>query len=317
MDSPKYSLDIVIVNWNSGRLMRECLASMPNALGPGVNLKRVIVVDNASTDGSAQKLNVSGLPLVTIRNKENKGFAAASNQGADAGDGEFILFLNPDTRLFPDSLKRPLTFISQPDNATFAIVGVQLVDECGAISRTCARFPTPGLMFRDILGLDRLFPRLFPGFRMCDWDHETSREVNHVMGSFFLVRRAAFEALGGFDEQFFMYLEDLDFSYRAREAGWRSFYLAEAQVHHQGGGTSQQIRARRLFYALRSRILYGYKHFGPWSATGLMLSTILLEPWPRVALSIIHLSQREVLATVMGYWLLWQDLPTICRTAWK
>ncbi len=103
---------------------------------------------------------------------------------------------------------------------------------------------------------------------MLDWDHRQNREVDHAMGSFFLVRNILFKKLQGFDERYFVYLEDLDFSLRAKQAGFVSYYFTDAAAYHKGGGTSEQIKARRLFYSLHSRILYWYKHFN-WAAANM------------------------------------------------
>lgn len=113
------------------------------------------------------------------------------------------------------------------------------------------------------------FPRKFPSHFMQDFDHCSSREVDHVIGAFFLVRRSVFEQLKGFDERYFVYLEDLDFSLRARKAGWKTYYLADATAYHKGGGTSEQVKAHRLFYSLRSRMIYGFRHFNLSAAWGL------------------------------------------------
>jgi len=308
------SLDIVIVNWNAGRQLRDCLESVAAADQTGFELRRVVVIDNASKDGSVDNLDDIEVPLSIVRNPENRGFGAACNQGAAGSLADYLLFLNPDMRLFKDSLSVPATFMERPENRQVGSVGIQLLDERGRVSRTCTRFPTPGRFFSKMVGLDRLFPAWFPSHFMFDWDHLESREVDHVIGAFFLVRRSVFEELSGFDERFFVYLEDLDFSFRAWQAGWRSFYLAEAQAYHKGGGTSEQIKARRLFYSLRSRILYGYKHFGHWAATGSMLGTLLLEPVARLALGAAHRSGQEMSETLKAYSLLWSDTPRLLRS---
>jgi GT2 family glycosyltransferase len=225
--------------------------------------------------------------------------------------------LNPDARLFKNSLKRLLSFMELPENKKVAIGGVQLVDGSGIVARTCAYFPTPGRFFSKMLGLDRLFPKLFPSHFMKEWDHSETRVVDHVMGAFFLVRRSVFESLSGFDERFFVYLEDLDFSYRAYQAGLISVYLATAQAYHAGGGSSKQIKARRLFYSLRSRILYSYKRFGFFSATAVMLGTILIEPFSRLVLAGLHRSLQEAIQTVHVYGFLFRALPSILRSAWQ
>jgi GT2 family glycosyltransferase len=148
---------------------------------------------------------------------------------------------------------------------------------------------------------------------MDDWDHGSTRDVDHVIGAFYVIRRALFEAMRGFDAgRFFVYLEDLDLSLRVRRAGWRSVFLAEegapARVFHQGGGTSEQVKAHRLSYALHSRIRYGYKHFGWPAATVLLLATLLAEPAARLGLALSRRSWKEAGETVVGYALLWRAL---------
>jgi hypothetical protein len=148
---------------------------------------------------------------------------------------------------------------------------------------------------------------------MTTWDHRESRAVDHVMGAFYLIRRRLFESLKGFDERFFVYLEDLDLSYRAYQAGWHSFYLAEIKAYHKGGGTSEQIKSVRLFYSLRSRILYGFKHFRRWTASGLMLGTLFLEPLIRSSWSLARFTLRELSETMQAYWMLWRGIPGVMR----
>lgn len=310
------SLDIVVVNWNAGRQLWECLESIVGASRKDVQLMRVMVVDNASRDGSLDRIDRLPLPLNIIRNEENMGFAAACNKGAKSSAADYLLFLNPDTRLAEDSLIKPLSFMEHSENWRVGIMGIQLVDEDSRVSRTCTRFPKPSMFFSKMLGLDRLSPRFFPSHFMTEWDHSGSCEVEHVIGAFFLVRRFLFEELGGFDERFFVYLEDLDFSLRARQAGYSSYYLAGSQAYHKGGGTSEQVKAQRLFYSLRSRILYGYKHFGDFSATALLMGTILIEPLSRLVLALSHLSLAQFKETLSGYWALWRSLPAISKTAW-
>ena len=309
------SIDIVIVNWNSGEQLRECLVSIDNAVNRDVfEISRVVVVDNASCDGSADGLEELNLPLSIVRNTANRGFSAACNQGEAGSKADYLLFLNPDTYLKESSLTVPLCFMENDCNRHIGITGIQLLNNNREISRTCARFPTPRMFIIKMLGLDRLFPTIFHSHFMSEWNHLESRNVDHVMGAFFLVRRFIFEELGGFDEQFFVYLEDLDFSFRARQAGWHCFYLADTKAWHKGGGTSEKVKAMRLFYSLQSRILYGYKHFGWWSATGLMLGTLLLELLARLTLSASRRSYGEIYETIKGYSILWGNLPLLLKS---
>jgi N-acetylglucosaminyl-diphospho-decaprenol L-rhamnosyltransferase len=304
-------LDIIIVNWNSGDQLQWCLDSILTANKDNLTLARVVVVDNASRDRSADELEDFILPLYLISNTKNLGFAAACNQGAKGSKADYLLFLNPDARLFKNSLTDTLKFIEQKENNKIGILGIQLVDDNGKISHTCAHFPSAGNFFYRALGLDHLFPDHFSSHFMTEWDHRESRDVNQVMGSFFLVRRSLFQRLGGFDERFFVYFEDLDLSYRAWKAGWRSVYFANAQAYHKGSGTSQQIKDKRLFYNLRSRILYSYKHFGWRAATIVAFMTTFVEPITRFSWAAMRLSSAEMIATLKGYSMLWRTLPAI------
>ena len=311
MNEDSYSLfilDIIIVNWNAGKQLYECLKSIEATFRNGFSLNRVAVVDNASTDGSADCLDNIDLPLVVIRNAQNRGFAAACNQGVKGSSADYLLFLNPDTRIFEDSLIKPLIFMEQPENHKIGIAGIQLVDETGRISRTCARFPTSAMFFAKMFGLDRLFPRYFPSHFMRNWNHGETSEVDQVMGAFFLIRRQLFKTMGGFDERFFVYFEEVDLSYRVHNISWKTVYFAGARAYHRGGGTSEQVKATRMFYSLRSRILYGYKHFGWFSATLLMAGTLFLEPLSRLALSIWKRSPTEAKETLKGFVYLWKNL---------
>ena len=309
----KNSLDIIIVNWNAGQQLRQCLDSIVSIKQDGFKISRVVVVDNASTDGSVNGLDDLRLPLTIIRNKMNFGFAKGCNMGAWGSRAEYLLFLNPDTFLYETSLSTAIIFMESEDKKNVGIVGIRLVDEHCEFLPSCARYPTPARFFSKMFGLDRLFPSFFPRHFMSEWDHKKSRVVDQVMGAFFLVRRQLFEMLCGFDEQFFVYFEDVDFSLRAKQAGWTSYYLAESKAYHRGQGSSDQVKGTRLFYNLRSRILFGYKHFDGPSAIVLALGTILIEPLNRVVLGAIHLSGREMRETIEGYLLLWSEVPKFLR----
>jgi len=311
------TVDIAIVNWNAGTQLHDCLASIVKADTTGINLNSVIVIDNASSDDSLRGIEELHLSLKLVRNSANRGFAAACNQGAREGTADYILFLNPDTVLYPDSLTTPLQFMELPVNAQIGIVGIQLIDDAGNVSRSCARFPTVGMFTAKVFGLDRLAPSLFPSHAMMEWAHDDSRDVDQIMGAFYLVRRSLFERLGGLDERFFVYFEEVDFSLRARMAGWRSFYLADARAYHKGCGTSDQIKATRLFYSLRSRILYGFKHFNRISAIALLLTTLFLEPLSRMCLGLARCSLSDLNETRKGFAMLWGALPRLQKSSNK
>jgi len=297
-------ISVIIVNWNAGAQLAACIASIDHHAS-GMNV-HVVVVDNGSSDHSADFLRRRS-DITLISTGCNQGFGKACNLGAAQATGDYLLFLNPDAALYPHTLSRVLAYMQDPAQARVGICGVQLKDGLGHVARSCARFPAPWALVAHALGLVRLIPRW--GHFMAEWAHDQTREVDHVIGAFYLVRRSLFEQIGGFDERFFVYLEDLDFSYRARQAGWRSVYLADAQAFHAGGGTSNQIKARRLFYSLRSRLLYAFKHFTLPGAWVVLLSTLLLEPVARSGHGLLRGSWATLAETWSGYAMLFLWLP--------
>lgn len=308
MSAPLF-ISIIVVNWNAGEQLTALLDSLAN-YHCGL-ISDVVVIDNGSTDDSLDILEMNtDIPfhLEIIKNSDNRGFSAACNQGARiARKSDFLLFLNPDAAICNEALGKVFGYMSSANASDVGICGVQLFGESGAVSRSCARFPSPTAFFAHAIGIDRIFPSL--GHFMSDWTHDSTREVDHVIGAFFFVRRSLFEALGGFDERFFVYLEDLDFSYRARQLGWHSMFLADVQAFHAGGGTSNQVKARRLFYSLRSRLLYSFKHFSFIGAMVVLLATLLLEPLSRSALALARGSFTMLEETWNGYGMLWSWLP--------
>ena len=302
------SCDVVIVNWNSGRRLQQCVDSLAGAT-------KVVVIDNASTDGSARSLEAPGISLEVILNETNRGFAAACNQGAARGKSRYILFLNPDTTLSPDALATAIRFMNSRAASDVAICGLRLVDAHGQTQPSCARFPKPSHLIGRSLGIDRVAPRIVPPHLMLDWNHDERRYVDQVMGACLLIRRSIFEELHGFDERFFMYFEELDLSLRARRKGWRSMFLPDASVFHEGGASSDLIPDTRLFYVLRSRILYAYKHFAWWQALGVTATTLSVEMLGRIAYSAIKFSPTGAALTIKAYIKTWGAAPEILRTA--
>ena len=302
------SIHVVIVNWNSGVQLRECLNSFAAVANDAVTLARVTVVDNASSDGSCEGL-VDSLPLTLVRNDVNLGFAMACNQGAAGSTADFVLFLNPDTRLMPGSLERPARYLGSPHHQTVGIVGIQLIDVDGKVAHNTARTPSASSMIGNSLGLDRVLPAWFPPHFVTEWPHDETRVVDQVMGAFFFVRRAVFQELGGFDERFFVYYEDLDFALRARARGWSSVYLASAQAFHRGQGTTRAATERRTFYFARSKLLYARKFFPAAPALAVMAVTLLLEPVARMVAA-----PRAAVGTLRAFARLWKALPEILRS---
>jgi GT2 family glycosyltransferase len=293
-------MDIVVVNWNSGRQLEECIWSIRQHRNSRV--EKIIVVDNGSSDGSTKFL-MGAADVDLISNSKNLGFGRACNLGASHGNSVSILFLNPDARLLSGSLDVPLDFLSHPEQEQIGIVGISLVGEDGAVQRTCARFPTLANMLAKSFGISAIAPRY--DMLMKTWDHSESRIVDQVIGAFFLVRRSLFVELDGFDERYFVYFEEVDFSRRAALAGYSTVYLTSAQAYHKGGGVSEQVKAHRLFYSLRSRIQYAYKHFNRPAASAVGFATVAVEPLSRFAFCMVKGRFEDIRNLWSGYYMLW------------
>lgn len=301
-DAPA-ALDVVIVNWNAGGLLRACLAGLAEADDAG--RVQVIVVDNASTDDSLDRLPPLPRPPLVIRNGANLGFGRACNRGAAAGAAPAILFLNPDARVAPDALGLArAALLSDPRTG---IVGARLIGPDGQTQRSCARAPSPGGLLGRALALDRV-GLVAPHF-LTEWDHADERAVDQVMGAFLMIRRDLFARLGGFDERFFVYFEDVDLCARARAAGFRVRHVAGATAGHLGQGTTRRARAHRLACFLESQIRYAGKHHGPVTALALVAASFLVQVPLRLAQALARRSPREAAEIVRAAGLLARALP--------
>jgi N-acetylglucosaminyl-diphospho-decaprenol L-rhamnosyltransferase len=307
------SIHVVIVNWNTGRYLEDCLRSLEAAsVGPHTVL-RVTVVDNASEDGSADGLEDLRLPLEILRNSRNTGFAAACNQGAAGSEADYLLFLNPDTRVRLDTLVTVAAFMEGEKAADVGICGVRLVDGTGAPAISCARFPTLRIFVGKMTGLDRALPRVFPPHHLEPAETRASRPVDQVIGAFFLVRRDLFVRLGGFNEVYFLYFEEVDLALRARQAGWRSFLLTEASAVHAENVSSNQVRDVRLYHSLRSRLLFVHRHWPRRHGIACLVLMLSVEPVARLAQAARRGDSEELAGTAAAYRRLLRDLPRIRR----
>jgi GT2 family glycosyltransferase len=281
-------IDIVIVNWNAGDMLRDCVQS---ALDTGKDLLgRIIVVDNGSTDQSLERLPKDAR-IVIVRTGENLGFGRACNRGAALGSSRFLLFLNPDTRLYSTTLDDVQQFMDSPGAQQVGVCGIRLIEDDGSVQQHTTEYPGP----LNVYQVDR--------FRT-SFDHESDRTVPHVIGAFYFIRRKVFDIVGGFDEQFFVYFEDLDLSLRVTQAGWDIFYLSTASAYHKGGGTSDSIKARRLFYSVTSRLQYSRKHFSTAGYLTVLAMTLTVEPAMRLARALAKRSGAQAQETIDAYRLL-------------
>jgi N-acetylglucosaminyl-diphospho-decaprenol L-rhamnosyltransferase len=261
-------LGIVIVSWNTRDLLRDCLKSVQASEGD-VSY-RVIVVDNASSDGSADMVRQAFPGVTVIANDDNRGFPAANNQGFRAlgfeqGCGDetprYALALNPDTVLPPTALRDMIAYMDA--DTRIGAAGPKLVMLNGQLDMACRRsFPTPEISLYRMIGLSKLFPRSrrFGRYNMTYLDPDLETEVDSVVGAFMMVRREAIRRVGLFDEVFFMYGEDLDWAYRIKQGGWKVMYNPRVTVTHVKRAASRQsTRAQREFY--RAMLIFYRKHY--------------------------------------------------------
>lgn len=293
MTGTSADVDVIIVNWNAGRLLAECAESVLRAETPAVRLGRLVIVDNASTDGSLDGVAGGDRRVQIIRNLTNLGFAAACNQGAADSQAAYLLFLNPDTRVAPDALAVPAAFLAAAENRHVGICGVRMVDAAGRTLPSNRRLPTFRSVIGDMTRLFRVWPRAFPPLVLPLVNASEPIEVEQLIGAFLFMRRELFEDLHGFDERFFVYYEEVDFSYRAKAAGFSSVYLPGSSAFHHGGYSSEKVRSRRLVYALRSRLLYATKHWGIWSVIGLAVATVVIELPARLLRAVVRLPRSS------------------------
>lgn len=256
-------ISVVIVSWNTREYLKACLRSV-YADQPDVE---VIVVDNASTDGSADMVEHEFPQAKLIRNADNYGFARAANQGIKASSGRYVLLLNPDSKVCPGALKALVEFADS--HAEGGLFGPKILNADGSLQSSCRRFPSPqAALFRNTF-LGRLFPknRYVAEYLMAEWDHSTPREVDWLSGAALMLRRSMLDEIGLLDERFFMYCEDVDIAYRAKQAGWKAFYFPGATVVHFLAKSSDQAPNRMIWLFHRSMYAFFKKHYAPkWSA---------------------------------------------------
>jgi len=261
------TLSVVIVSYNVKFFLEQCLSSLKKAID-GSDLLRgqteVMIIDNASSDGTVDFLNPLFPGFRFILNNDNTGFAKANNQGLGLCTGKYILFLNPDTILAEDSLDRCISFFQITPDA--GALGVHMVDGTGRYLKESKRgFPSPVVSFYKMSGLTRLFPRsrIFSAYYMGHLHEKKPHVVQVLSGACMMVRKKVLEKTGGFDERFFMYAEDIDLSWRIGQSGSRNYYLSETTIiHFKGESTRKDFSYVKMFH--KAMELFMKKHFsGP------------------------------------------------------
>jgi hypothetical protein len=255
-------LSIIIVNWNTRDLLRACLRSLRETCADVAH--ETIVVDNASSDGSAAMVAEEFPEMRLVTNAENVGYAKGNNQGIEMARGDILWLLNPDTEVLPSTPQTLLRFMD--DHPDCGALGCKLLNPTTQPPNhqfSCRTFPTPDVIIIEALGLSRLFPRhcVFGKYRMTWWDYDDVREVDQPMASSLLLRREVIEQVGGMDEQFPIFFNDVDLCYRIKQAGWKIYFTPDAPVIHHGGASTRQVKPQMIRESHQSLLKFYEKHY--------------------------------------------------------
>jgi GT2 family glycosyltransferase len=245
-------VSFIIVSWNARDFLRTCLASIPAGCGSGLSAE-VIVVDNDSADGSPDMVAAEFPEVVLVRERTNHGFAKGNNLGLQRAGGRYLALVNSDVKLDPDCAARLAAFMdAHPD---VGLAGPRILNADRTLQRSCRRFPTLWRVLARTFALDELFPRLA-------YPPHVAGQVDVLSGCFWFARKAAVEKVGGLDDSFFMYSEDVDWCRRFADAGWGVVYVPQAEAVHYGGASSKNAPVRFYVEMCRAQLQYQRKHGG-------------------------------------------------------
>jgi hypothetical protein len=286
-------IDLLLVSFNSAHLLERLRNSLSDAAVPGVQL-RLLALDNASSDGSGELLRATFPCALFIQNQVNVGFGRANNQLAEHVRGDYVLLLNTDAFVSPETLAMTVEHMERHPRC--GILGVRLVGSDGSAQPSLRAFPTPLTTFLRRTGLHRFIP-LENARDDLARDHTVVSDCDWVPGCYYLVRRAVLDEIGLFDPRFFLYFEEVDHCRRARDAGWTVTYLSSTSVVHLGGESAKSLaslsRDRQISaLQIESELLYMRKHFG----LGGLLRHLLLVVLGDVILALKDLLKRRGLA---------------------
>jgi GT2 family glycosyltransferase len=271
-------LSIIIVNWNVRDLLRHCLQSLTAQASPTPKDRvltsdgwtfEILVVDNASADGSSEMVQAEFAQVGLVANDENRGFTAANNQGLALSQGRYFLLLNPDTEVVGDALVTMLRYME--DHPQTGALGPQLLFPDGSRQPSRRRFPTFATALVESTVLQEWWAenRILRRYYMADRPDDAIQPVDWLVGACLLIRREAYQQVGGLDEGYFMYSEELDWCRRCKAAGWEITYLPTATVIHHEGQSSEQVVPARHIHFQSSKIRYFRKHHGVLQAAAL------------------------------------------------
>lgn len=276
------TLSVCIVNWNTREHLRRCLQSL-RAHAADLN-PTVVVVDNASGDGSAEMVGAEFPEVTLIANRDNRGYAAGNNQALRAAEADYKLLLNPDVQVSAGSVQYLVRFLEEHPEAVAVAPRLRYPD--GRVQLTCRAFPTPDVVFYDALLLSRLFPRSrrFGKYRMSWWAHDDEREVDQPMASALLLRGRALAKVGLMDEAFPIFFNDVDLCLRLKEAGWQIWFTPRVEMTHYHGASTSQVWRSMLGESHRAFVRLYRKHYRSrvrLVTYGAVLATLAVGFWLR------------------------------------
>lgn len=252
-------LSVIIVNWNTRDYLLGALRSLQDQPS-GIDIE-TIVVDNASSDGSAEAVAEAFPHVRLIANPTNEGYARGNNIGIRAATGDQVLLLNPDVVVPPDALQVASEVLAaRPD---VAALGARLIGPDGAVQASVRGFPTPWSVLMEAVGIARLFPRnrLLGAYRMAWFTYDCETEVDQPMGTFLLLARTALDKVGLLDERFPVFFNEVDWCYRARRAGWKILFTPRVDIVHYGGGSTHLVWANMAWESRNSLLAFYRKHY--------------------------------------------------------
>jgi hypothetical protein len=249
-------VSIIIVSWNVKDLLKKCLESI---LRYSQNIEyEIIVVDNASTDGTVEMVRQNFSQVQLIANQENLGFAKANNIGIRQSKGKYVLLLNPDTEFVENSLEKVIA--KMESDQKIGVLGCRLLNPNKSLQQSVRRLPTILNQLVILFKLHKFFPSLLHNYLAKDFDYSREQRVDQVMGAFFLVRRSVFREIGLLDEKYFIWFEEVDFCSRVVQADSDVVYWpCTSIIHHGGQSFAQQMTFRKQFWFFRSAMHYFLK----------------------------------------------------------
>lgn len=253
-------VSVIIVSWNAREFLRGCLTSIRDTASDCIG--EVIVVDNDSSDGSAEMVKQAFPEVLLIEAGANLGFARANNLAMKRAKGEYLALINSDVVVKPGCVQELVHFMDK--NPHSALIGPRIVGKDGHLQGSCRRLPTIWNNLCRAFAVDRMFPNspLLSGHEMRHFSHDARVEAEVLSGCFWLARKSAVDEVGGLDERFFFYMEDVDWSRRFREGGWQLHFIPEATAIHFGGGSTANAPLRYVIQYHRANLMYWGKYHG-------------------------------------------------------